>query len=147
MSPPPARSPSLVLAANTAAHRRARRLTGEQVAERMTALGHPWAEATVDAVESGARPVSTDELAGLALVLGVSFGDLLDPTLDGDERATLDLGGPEPLWGPYARLWARGQIKAQLIWSDGDFFFSPGEDRPLENATAINAEWRRRPRR
>lgn len=117
------------------------------MAERMAALGHGWSEETVGAVESGARAVSTDELAGLALVLGVSLGDLLDPTLEGEDTATLDLGGPAPLWGPYARLWARGQIKAQLLWADRDFWFTPGEDAPLGDATAINAEWRRRPRR
>jgi hypothetical protein len=147
MSSATSRSPATVLAANLALHRQARNLDRGQMAERMVALGHAWTELTVAEVESAGRAVSTDELVGVALVLGVSFGDLFDPTLGGNDNATLDLGGSEPLWGPYARLWARGRIKAWLIWSDGDFLFSPGDDTPLGNTEAINAEWRRRPRR
>lgn len=145
---PGSRFPTEVVADNVCTHRTRQGLAPNELAERMSSLGHDWTADTVNEVEERTRPLNVDELLGLALVLGVSLGDLLDPTVARNDAAHLDLGGPEPLWGGFARLWVRQQIRAELLWLDWhrDLFFFPGDDARLENTSAINAQWLRRPR-
>ena len=66
--------PSDALAANVRAYRVLRRMTQDELAARMTQLGHCWGRSTVSAVEGGGRNVSVDELFGLAASFGVSIG-------------------------------------------------------------------------
>lgn len=109
--------PSDALAANLRAYRLLRQLTQDGLAARMTHLGHGWGRSTVSAVESRTRNVTVDELCGLALCLGVKFGQLLDPAgPDSSRRLSLDVGlrapgdgNPQPLAPRLAQLWASSQ--------------------------------------
>lgn len=84
-----ARTPAEVLATNVRDWRVLRRLRQRDVAERMRKLGHRWHAKTVSVVESNDRAVTTDELIALALVLGVTLAELLDPDgPDPDGRAS-----------------------------------------------------------
>jgi transcriptional regulator with XRE-family HTH domain len=85
--PEGAKRPAEVLAHNVRDYRSLRRLKQRDVAERMRKLGNRWHPKTVSLVESGGRPVTTDELVALALVLEVTVADLLDPE-GADERGT-----------------------------------------------------------
>ncbi len=70
---------SEALADNARQIRGLRKLSQDDVAERMTALGHTWSRQTTSDVERNLRNVTVDELLGLALVLGAPIGQLLDP--------------------------------------------------------------------
>jgi len=73
------------------------------VAERMARLGHPWTRQTVGEVERGQRNVTAAELLAVALALGATVADLLDPrpaTL-GPSRPVV---GPDVAVGPAARV-------------------------------------------
>jgi transcriptional regulator with XRE-family HTH domain len=98
------RSLSEVLARNVRQVRSLCRLSQDDVAERMTALGHAWSRQTTSDVERGLRNVTIDELLGLALVLGESIGHLLDPAGNlpvPDFRTAIDPGDPDlPYRGP-----------------------------------------------
>lgn len=89
----------------------------------MTVVGHDnWSRATVSEVERGGRTVTVDELLALAMVLGVTIGDLLDPAgVDG--RATEDLDftpdlPPHPV--EEARAWVRSKALYTLEHVEGD---------------------------
>lgn len=89
------RFPSRVFGDNLRDFRGIRRLSQEDVAARLTELGHAWKRTTVSEVERGRRSVSIDELFGLAIVLQVTIVRLLDPRgLYGMGETPVDLGLP-----------------------------------------------------
>ena len=114
--------PSDALAANLRAYRLLRQLTQDGLATRMTYLGHGWGRSTVSAVEGRTRNVTVDEMFGLALSLGVTIGQLLDP--EGPDRSrrlrldvglrVLDDGDPRPVDPLVARLWASSRAVMRL---------------------------------
>lgn len=71
-----------------------RGLKQEDLAARMRHLRHDWSRATVSEVERSGRNVTVDELASLAIILGVAPGEPLDPEGLG---VALDLGMTGPL--------------------------------------------------
>ena len=108
-----ARTPARVLAENVKAYRLLRKLTQEQLAERMVALEHPWNGGIVSFLERRDRGVNTDELVGLALCLGVSIGQLLDP------------GGPtHDQRGPLAAFGANTPKPWTMSAEDGELFMA-----------------------
>jgi transcriptional regulator with XRE-family HTH domain len=119
--------PSDALAENLRAYRLLRRMTQDELASRMSHLCHGWGRSTVSAVESKSRNVTIDELFGLAVSVGVTIGELLDPT-GPDHRRPLSLdvglrdadgGDSEPLAPPLARLWAASRAVVKLWHDDG----------------------------
>ena len=119
--------PSDALAENLRAYRLLRHMTQDQVAARMTHLSHGWGRSTVSAVEGRSRNVTVDELFGLALSLGVTIGQLLDPcgpdrsrplSLDVGLRAEGD-GPPQPVAPRLARMWAASRALIRLQYDDG----------------------------
>jgi transcriptional regulator with XRE-family HTH domain len=67
------------LADNLRAYRFLGRLEQQDVADRMRQLHHPWRRVTVSEVERGRRNVTVPELLTLALILGATVQELLDP--------------------------------------------------------------------
>jgi transcriptional regulator with XRE-family HTH domain len=133
--------PSDALAANLRAYRLLRHLTQDELASRMTHLDHGWGRSTVSAVESRSRNVTVDELFGLALSLGATIGQLLDPEgPDRSRRLSLDVGlrvpddgRPQPVEPLLARLWASSRAVMRL--SDdagGDFEVDLAEYLPVD---------------
>ena len=119
--------PSAALAENLRAYRLLRHMTQDHLAGRMTQLAHGWGRSTVSAVEGRSRNVTVDELFGLALSLGVTIGQLLDPggpdrsrqlSLDVGLRAEGD-GPPQPLAPRLARMWASSRALIRLEYDDG----------------------------
>jgi transcriptional regulator with XRE-family HTH domain len=131
--------PSDVLAANLYAYRVLQRMSQEELAIRMTELDHGWSRSTVSDVERGGRRVTTDEMFGLAISMGVSVAHLLDPAgPDQRRQLSLDVGlsGPdaERIAPNDAHLWVIGRAVIR---------FSAEEDRRIEvalidGATAVN---------
>lgn len=124
-SPPPVRErgrPSDIVAANVRDYRMLRQLTQEGLAARMARLGHGWTRSTVSAAESRARNLTVDELFGLALSLGVSLNQVLDPAgPDRSRRPSLDVGvrasgadASQPLDPALARLWSSSRAVLRL---------------------------------
>ncbi len=119
--------PSDALAENLRAYRLLRHMTQDQLAASMGELGHGWGRSTVSAVESRSRNVTVDELFGLALVVGVTIGQLLDP--GGPDRSrplSLDVGlrtegnnEPQPVAPKLARMWASSRAVIRLAYDDG----------------------------
>ncbi len=118
--------PSDALAENLRAYRILRRMTQDQLAARMSHLCHGWGRSTVSAIESKSRNVTIDELFGLAVSVGVTIGELLDPTgpdhrrplsLDVGLRAADD-GNPQPVAPRLAHLWTSSRAVIRL-WHDG----------------------------
>jgi transcriptional regulator with XRE-family HTH domain len=113
--------PSQALAANLRRLRALRRLSQDDVAERMTVFGYgrggTWARTTAAEAEAGKRQVTVDELIGLALIFGSTIGELLDPG-----KANLALGDAEqegepegaPLRQRLARPFVRSDIALEL---------------------------------
>jgi transcriptional regulator with XRE-family HTH domain len=133
--------PSDALAANLRAYRLLRHLTQDGLAAHMTSLNHGWGRSTVSAVESRTRNVTVDELFGLALCLGVTIGQLVDP--EGPDRSrrlgfdvglrTAEDGRPQPVDPVLARLWASSRAVMRL--SDdahGDFEVDLTEHLPAD---------------
>lgn len=121
--------PSDALAANLRAYRLLRHLTQDGLAAQMTSLNHGWGRSTVSAVEGRTRNVTVDELFGLALCLGVTLGQLLDPEgPDRSRRLSLDVGlrvddgRPQPVDPLLARLWASSRAVMRLSEDDGGDF-------------------------
>jgi transcriptional regulator with XRE-family HTH domain len=119
--------PSEVLAENLRAYRLLRNMTQDELAARMAHLCHGWSRSTVSAVEGTSRNVTIDELFGLAVSVGVTIGQLLDPTgPDHTRRLSLDVGlresdggEAEPVAAPLARLWAASRAVIRLWHEDG----------------------------
>src|SRR4051794_19710182 len=106
--------PSDALAENLRAYRILRRMTQDQLPARLSHLCHGWGRSTVSAVEGKSRNVTVDEVFGLAVAVGVTIGELLDPSgpdhrrplsLDIGLRST-DNGKPEPVAPRLAQLCA-----------------------------------------
>ena len=118
--------PSDALAENLRAYRLLRHMTQDQLAYRMTHLSHGWGRSTVSAVEGRSRNVTVDELFGLALALGVTIGQLLDP--GGPDRSrplSLDVGlrleedgTPQPVAPRLARMWASSRAVIRLEYDE-----------------------------
>ena len=133
--------PSEVLAANLRAYRLLRHLTQDELASRMTYLSHGWGRSTVSAVEGRTRNVTVDEMFGLALCLGITIGQLLDPEgPDRSRRLRLDVGlpvpeggRPQPLDPLLARLWASSRAVMRL--SD-----EPGGELEVDVAEHLEAD-------
>ena len=113
--------PSVALAKNVAAYRALRRITQAELAARMTILGHTMGRSAVSAIEVKGRNVTVDELFGLAMSMGVTIGQLLDPTgPDRSRRLALDVGlktddgEPRPIAPWLCRLWAASRAVARL---------------------------------
>ena len=133
--------PSDALAANLRAYRLLRHLTQDGLATQMASLNHGWGRSTVSAVEGRARNVTVDELFGLALCLGVTIGELLDPEgPDRSRRLSLDVGlrvtedgRPQPLDPLLARLWASSRAVMRLSEeAGGDFEVDLPEHMPVD---------------
>jgi transcriptional regulator with XRE-family HTH domain len=114
-----ARFPDDVAADNVRAYRVLRRLSQEDIAARMRALGHgKWSQAAVSQVENHGRTVTIGELFNLALVLDVTVADLLDP-LGPDIGTDVDYGGPGVVTAKDAHGMVRDEWSLGLEW-DGD---------------------------
>ncbi len=133
--------PSDALAANLRAYRLLRQLTQDGLAAQMTSLNHGWGRSTVSAVEGRTRNVTVDELFGLALCLGVTIGQLLDPEgPDRSRRLSLDVGlrvadngRPQPVDPLLARLWASSRAVMRLSEdAGGDFEVDLTEHLPAD---------------
>ncbi len=124
-TPSRARFVSYLLADNMRILRNIRGLSQQELAERMSSLGHEWSRQTVSQIENRARSTIVDELVGLVVCLETSLSRLLDPRpfdmrhdrpLPEEERlrpivmdAFIDLieGGEviRASWSGNARLW------------------------------------------
>lgn len=137
--------PSHVLAENLRTYRALQQLTQDELAARMTHLGHGWGRSTVSAVEGKGRNVTIDELFGLALSIGVAVGDLLDPTGPGHNRQlSLDVGLPLPEGGrrtlspALAQLWAASRAVVRFWHDDGEQpEFDVADELPLATAREL----------
>lgn len=128
----------MALAENIAAYRALRHATQDELAARMTRLGHIMGRSTVSAIEARGRNVNVDELLGLALALGVTVGQLLDPTgPDHGRQLGLDVGltsaeGATRPIGPWlSHLWVASRCSARLPADEGtEVQFHPVDDLP-----------------
>lgn len=134
---PGARFLSQALADNIRAYRMLRRMNQDNLAERMRLLQHEWSRPTVSEVERGGRNVTVDELGGLALALGVTIGQLLDPTgPDNSRRDGLDVGERDPgtersgwfLSAWVAHAWVRDRLAVNYF--AGNIFDFSAEPAP-----------------
>lgn len=113
--------------------RKWRRLSQQDVAERMQELGLRWYGPTVGLVEKGLRSLSVEELFGLALALETTVANLLDTfpmlpstgkplthlaTLTGTIPSYVELGTPQP---------APAQVVRRLVRPSED----QGEEPPV----------------
>jgi transcriptional regulator with XRE-family HTH domain len=147
---PGSRFLSDVLADNIRSRRSDRRLSQYQLAKGMAALGHPWTDSIVGFVERGQRNVTIDELAGLALVLSSTLGDLLSPAGVGrritEATERLDIGrGSLP--ARMAAAWMRGALVLGLVPSeerdDYDLTIRAADlPDPMEEAQEARNAWR-----
>jgi transcriptional regulator with XRE-family HTH domain len=118
--------PADALAENLRAYRLLRHMTQDQLAARMAHLSHGWGRSTVSAVEGRSRNVIVDELFGLALALGVTVGQLLDPGgPDHSRQMSLDVGlraegtgQPQPVAPRLAHMWASSRATIRLDYDD-----------------------------
>lgn len=137
--------PSHVLAENLRTYRALHQLTQDELAARMAHLGHGWGRSTVSAVEGKGRNVTIDELFGLAVSLGVTVGDLLDPTGPGHTRQlSLDVGLPEAEGGRralppvLAQLFAASRAVVRFWHEDGEQpEFDVADDLPVATAREL----------
>lgn len=146
---PGARFAEQVLAENIRTWRGVRRLTQEELASRMTALGHPWSAGIVGFVERNDRAVRVNELLALALVLEVFVSDLLDPAgVDGRGQEPLDYGG-RLLPAIAVRHWLANRVRVGLGWTEGEpgIHFEPVDgvtDAATESIEAYRIQVRKR---
>jgi transcriptional regulator with XRE-family HTH domain len=137
--------PSHVLAENIRTYRALHQLTQDDLAARMAHLGHGWGRSTVSAVEGKGRNVTIDELFGLAVSIGVTVGDLLDPTGPGHTRqVSLDVGLPLPdherqaVPPALAQLWAASRAVVRFFHDDGHQpEFDVADDLPLATSREL----------
>lgn len=61
--------------------RRELHLTQDTVARRMKRIGYSWHASTVSALERGKRPLRSEELVGLSVILECTPGSLLPEVL------------------------------------------------------------------
>jgi hypothetical protein len=104
----------------------------------MTALGHEMTRSTVSAIEGHGRSVTVDELFGLAISIGVTIGQLLDPTGPDHSRTDgVDVGlraadGSGRRLAPWlAHLLVASRATVTLPTADGaEFQVHPAGDLP-----------------
>jgi transcriptional regulator with XRE-family HTH domain len=138
--------PSHVLAENVRTYRALQQLTQDELAARMSHLGHGWGRSTVSAVEGKGRNVTIDELFGLAVSIGVAVGELLDPTGPGHTRqVSLDVGLPvpdgslRPVPPTLAQLWAASRAVVRFWHADGEQpEFDVADDLPVATARELD---------
>ena len=107
------------IAANVRHHRRVRDLHQRDVADRMTLLGYPWTQRTVSDAERHNRDLTFDEVAALAIVLGVTPVDLLDPRgFQPSERPDLPFIGLGNVTVEQAAEWLAGTRTIALVQQD-----------------------------
>lgn len=108
--------PGQVLAANIRAARGLLNLSQQDLAERMSAMGHTWSRPTVSEVERGARAVSVDELFGLSHALRVDISLLLSPPQA--PEIEVDTGLPDllPTWAVRGMFNLESTWKPAVIW-------------------------------
>jgi transcriptional regulator with XRE-family HTH domain len=134
-----------VVKSNMRAYRLIRELTQEQLAARMSQLGHEWTAGIVGFVERGDRTLSVDELIGLAVALETGVADLLDPRgVDGHQSKPVDYGGPGGLPVDIAGPWMRGQLMVEVT-GPGTFAVRgvPGHEAEFERAADSLVRWNR----
>lgn len=129
--------PRDLVAANIRAERGRLDLSQKDLAERMSDMHHVWSRPTVSQVEKGARPVSADELYGLAIALNVSVLSLLAPTVD--KSQVFDVGWSEPISaGMLSQLLGQEPVTwAKPIW-EGNVFVGW---RSVEESTEGLPRW------
>ena len=113
--------PSVALAANVRAYRILQHMTQDDLARRMTELGHGWGRSAVSSTELRKRNVIIDELFGLAVCFGVTIGGLLDPTgPDHSRNLRFDVGleSPRLIEPDVAQLWGASRIVVRLWHED-----------------------------
>jgi transcriptional regulator with XRE-family HTH domain len=163
---PGQKSLSEALAKNVRDIRGLREFSQDDIAERMSVLGHPWSRQTTSDVERASRNVTVDELLGLALVLGSPVGELLDPrgplhsfhgAVDpGDPGLPYaQVRDPSPVEIPGTsgigihptafRALIESRVALSLVWAEGatSIQIEPVEGH-LEDFNEIVAEYRRR---
>lgn len=135
-----------VVAANVRDHRALRRISQDQLAGAMAAMGHGWSRATVSLVELGDRNVTVDELAALSFALFATIPELLDPAgVEGRSQEAIDLGwSDQPLPQPQARDWLAGRVRWGIFWADGvpapdSYLVAPVEGHQQEHKAAAQA--------
>ncbi len=108
-----------VLTENARAFRALRRLSQDDLAARMRALGLGWVRATVSEVERGGRNITVDELGALALALDTNVVALLDPRgVEGDGAGYVDFGGGTPVRDTFALEYLVGdRRRLPIAWT------------------------------
>jgi len=106
---------SELIARNLRAARAAAKLTQDDVAERMNALGFTWWAQTVSRVENNHREVTVAEILGLAVALETGITGLMHPAADW-QHVTLPDGFEVVLpasWTAYqpSETWKRNQLR------------------------------------
>jgi hypothetical protein len=106
-----------VLARNIRGYRTVQDLDQAELGRRMAALGLGWDAGVVGFVERGDRNVTLSELLGLMLVLGKTFGELMNPKgVDGSIRDKVDVGFPSGPLGPeMVRDWLGGDVRFTIV--------------------------------
>jgi transcriptional regulator with XRE-family HTH domain len=126
------------VARNVAIMRTIRRLTQRDVAARMTELGFDWRQQTVARVESSQRPVTTEELWGLAETLGAGFPGLLtarEPNVPPDPKLTIELPSGTPVNVEDYEELIHGQVRGHITWDGVTPSFQPGGWQPARDSS------------
>lgn len=109
-----------VVAENVRVLRSLRQFSQSTLAAIMAYLGHDWSRATVSDVERAERNVTMDELLALALALGATIPDLLDPAgVDGRGTNALDYGRTVAMPSRTARHVLHGRVVFRLMNVEG----------------------------
>lgn len=114
-------------------HRRARNVTTAEVSRRLDAIGYPIADTGITKAEKGDRRVDVDDLAPIALVLGVTPNTLLMPQVDylgtADTRQLTPKveGSAERLW-----QWAQGEKPLRVPVPGAPSWLGDSENLALE---------------
>ncbi len=80
-----------LVAHNLKTMRKARRLSQEDIAERMTGLGFKMHQTQVAKIENGTRPISFDEVLGFAKALGVPPNEFMSVEVYGPDTIEYEL--------------------------------------------------------
>lgn len=105
---------------NVARLRREKRLTAEQLVERLALAGHKVPRTAISEIETGGRRVTVDDLVALALALEVTPNTLLLPDSDSPETV-VSLTSLASIPSRQAWAWAQGQF-APTPFADQDSF-------------------------
>lgn len=128
MSTQPA-TPAEAVVQNVRRLREGQRLTQEDLAERLTYLGHSASRRTVMRMENGQRGISVDELAAVALALGTSPAVLMDPLPVQAPALVIGPGaeGQEPatMPAPDASAWLRAIRTFRITWTTAEAAADP----------------------